>query len=834
MRIIFKFLVSILLFILMALLVINQARKGHLDKPIQHIVEYYFKLNHIDAKVNRLKVIGNQIKIDNIEINKNKVLFKLENILINSRIAFDYSESEFLSDIAVDQLIIKEDNNEFFHGKLKIDYDYHLIKDQSDVSMILDEVFYHDQVNKLADLTNGKIILKSNIKGKVTDYFIEALFDGNRVINLQTSQSLGVIVSGRAENFPIMLYKPFYYLCPDNKLLIFLNDFIKDGVIESGDISINLTEKDIKEKNYNKDNTHGFAKINSLKLVYNPGLPTLSEMQVDVLYAGTLVEFIMNKGNSTDISITEGLIRMDWKGQEDTVLVVKAKGKGKAKGLTDFISNNVHTELQKASIDLQKFTGNTSVDINILIPLKSKSKNTYDISAIIPNTDLSIFNNKIFLTKANIVGKYDGDTLKLNGTGRINEFKSKFNFCHNFTDSTEFDHKLNITTNVDISSNKPEKAGFISLLSGKAKVDFEYVNINKIGKITLASDLKDLEFYLDKLGIRKQIGETADLGVNGSLISTTNGSFDFKIEGSNGLNIKGKTSVHDNSIETITNNLNHKDTNISAKINSSKDLVDIHIRGKLLDLSNADMMQFLEKERNSGATEMDLAVNKVKLKKDIWLSDLRLNFKCNKVKCYSGHIKATIDSKIIDMQLTEDGEWEQWVITSSDAGALLKGIGIYDDMKSGNMKLIMRTNRKELRAGEIIPITNGKFEFERFILNKTSAITKLISFVSLPGFVGMISGNKNITFSNMAGEFTFQEGSLNIKSCKANGPFFSFTMQGLVNTSSRVVDLKGHVTPALYGISAAVSIVPIIGRLLAGDKNNAGFVSAPYKIKDSY
>lgn len=834
MRIVLKFSVVVLLFVLMAFLVINQARKGHLDKPIQYVVEYYFKLKNINAKINHLKIIGNQIKIDDIEINKNKISLKLENILVSSHFVFDYSESEFLSDIAVDQMIIKEDNKEFFHGKLKIDYDYHLIKDQSDVNMILDEVFYYDQVNKLADLVNGRITLKSNTKSKSTDYSIDALFDGNRVINLQTSQNSGITVSGRAENFPIMIYKPFHYLCPDNKLLIFLNDFIKDGVIESGEISINLTEKDIKEKNYNKDNTHGVAKINSLKLVYNSELPPLSEMQVDVLYSGTLVEFIMNKGNSTDIFLTEGLIRMDWKGQDDTVLVVNAKGKGKVKGLTDFISNNVHTELQKASIDLQKFTGNTSVDINILIPLKPKSKNTYDISAIIPNTDLSIFNDKIFLTKANIVGKYDGDTLKLTGTGKVNGFKSHFDFCQNFTDSTEFDHKLNITTNVALPSNKPEKVGFVSLLNGKAKIDFEYININKIGKITLASDLKELEFYLDKLGIRKQIGETADLVVNGSLISTTNGSFDFKIEGSNGLNIKGKTSVKDDSIETITNNLNHKDTNISAKINSSKDLVDIHIRGKLLDLSNADMMQFLEKERNSGATEMDLAVNKVKLKKDIWLSDLKLSFKCNKVKCYSGNIKASIDSKNVDMQLTEDGEWEQWVITSSDAGALLKGIGIYNDMKSGNMKLIMRTNRKELRAGEIIPITNGKFEFERFILNKTSAITKLISFVSLPGFVGMISGNKNITFSNMRGEFTFQEGSLNIKSCKANGPFFSFTMQGLVNTSSRVVDLKGHVTPALYGLSAAVSIVPIIGRLLAGDKNNAGFVSAPYKIKDSY
>lgn len=866
MKIIFKFLISVLLFFISVSLttffVIYQAKKGQLDRPIEYVLEYYLKLNNFDVKFNNLNLKGNQIKIDAVKITKNKATINLQNILINEDFVFNYMQSKFLVGVIVDKLMIKENKGEkdiesnnaddLVHGKLNLNYQYYVTSDSSNCNIFLDNVSYQQGNEKLTVLANGQITLKTNSHNQKKDYSIEAIFDDERIVKFDASQNLlpsdatesesesdpsnlAFLLSGDVKNFPIAIYKPFYYLYPENKLLIFLKDFIQSGVIDSSKIKVRLTKKDVKEKNYNKDNIEGLTKISGLKLVYNPILPPISGMQIDVLQNGIVSDFVIKKGNSSHIAITEGVIHMDWKGHDDTVLLLEAKGRGGVKGLTDFIPEAVHTDLKKIAIDLEKFTGVAKVDVNILIPLKQGSRNTYDIKAVIPSTDLSIFDDKILLTKANIVGQYNGDSLKVKGMGKINGFKSKFDFHQNFVDFSEFDHRLVIDTDVDLSGTKAQKVGFISLLSGNSKVNFEYINTNKIGKIAINAGIKDLEFYLDKLGIHKQVGEEADLSINGNLTSTTKGQFDFKISGSNGLKISGVSNFSDNLVEIIVNNLSHKNTKISAKISSSKDLINVDVKGQILDLSSADMMQFLEKERNSGATVMSLSVDKVKLKQDIWLDGLKLNFKCNKTKCYQGAIKAGINSKTLDIKLVENKEeWEQWVITSNNAGDLLKGVGIYNDMKSGNIKLILKTSRKEIRAGEVIPITNGKFEFERFILNKTPAITKLISFISLPGFISTIIGNNNITFLDMNGEFTFQEEMLNIRSCKANGPFFNFTMQGNVNTLNKVVDLRGHVTPAFYGLSSVVSMIPVIGKIIAGDKHNAGFVSAPYKIKDSY
>ena len=78
-------------------------------------------------------------------------------------------------------------------------------------------------------------------------------------------------------------------------------------------------------------------------------------MQIDLSQKGMISEFIINKANSTDILISNGLIYMDWKGQENTKLLITAKAQGPTRALTDFISINTHKALSQASIDLKKF-----------------------------------------------------------------------------------------------------------------------------------------------------------------------------------------------------------------------------------------------------------------------------------------------------------------------------------------------------------------------------------------------------------------------------------------------------------------------------------------------
>lgn len=58
-----------------------------------------------------------------------------------------------------------------------------------------------------------------------------------------------------------------------------------------------------------------------------------------------------------------------------------------------------------------------------------------------------------------------------------------------------------------------------------------------------------------------------------------------------------------------------------------------------------------------------------------------------------------MDSKIgtrgVEVLLSVNGSKEEWVVKCSNAGALLKGIGDYDSMKSDNLILNVHASRKE-------------------------------------------------------------------------------------------------------------------------------------------
>jgi hypothetical protein len=176
---------------------------------------------------------------------------------------------------------------------------------------------------------------------------------------------------------------------------------------------------------------------------------------------------------------------------------------------------------------------------------------------------------------------------------------------------------------------------------------------------------------------------------------------------------------------------------------------------------------------------------------------------------------------------------EEWVITSNNAGAVFKGIGLYNNMKTGSMILVLNTSRKELKPGEIVPILDGSFTFKKFAVVDTPVLTRMVSFISLPGFVNFMRNNKDVVFKEMTGNFDYNNDMVKFYNAYAEGPFFDFTMKGEVDTKKRKVKLKGNVVPSLYGINTMMKYVPLVGNLLSKGRRK-GIVTAPYTIEQNY
>ena len=96
-------------------------------------------------------------------------------------------------------------------------------------------------------------------------------------------------------NIPLLFYKLLDKILPENKLLVFLNEFIKDGHIQNGTIFFDPSVKNAEKTIVGK------VKISKLDLAYAEEYPVIKGMDVDVDIQGSKVKFHINRAHSSDI-----------------------------------------------------------------------------------------------------------------------------------------------------------------------------------------------------------------------------------------------------------------------------------------------------------------------------------------------------------------------------------------------------------------------------------------------------------------------------------------------------------------------------------------------------
>lgn len=831
MKIIIKLLSIILLLAAIAFGLISAANNGALDKQIKVGLQYYFSNLGVKAKFYNLKFKNGTISASKLNIQAGTGITQINNVKLQTSLSSNFQLSIKLQ--PTNLKIIDENSKKIMEASVNGS----LIADINGIQKAELSLPKINIIETIKDINNKQIqdgsahfIYSNNLNQSILKGDLQ--FGKSIRLSISPSEKQQDNLHLHAENIPLLFYKIADKMLPNNGLLEFFKSSIQDGYIKNADINFNNNTA-----NLSKESLNGKAKILKLDYKYDDYFPILSSIDVDVIIEGAKTQFIINQAYSSEILLSNGTINMDWKGQEDTTLYINITANGPTKSLTDFIHQDDHESMNKANIDLRKIKGKVNTTIYIEIPLKPGTKNLYDIRAEIPNASLNIFKGYVRLEKAKISGVFNGEQLKLHGVGKLNSFNTNLNFVYNVENQSEFNHKLDIKTHFKTKASKTkkeQKIAFISLLGGDSIVDVQYLNKDSKGYIKVDSDISNLELYFDKLGIRKAKNAPARVKVDGLFEDPTQGIINFHTYNDKNLSIKGDVTIENNEAKIDLEEIKNKGTNINGKIHLFNDEVIAELRGKTLDLSDADMLQFLEKERDGGNSKLRINIDRVKLKNNVWLDDLKLMFKCDNTRCYSGYIDSKIGSRDIEMLLTAENDREDWLIKCGNAGAFLKGLGAYDSMKSGSMVLKINTSRKEVRPGEIIPILDGTFTFERFKLQDTPAITRLVSFVSLPGFISIISGNKDIAFSGMNGNFSFENNLLKISNSFATGPYFDFSMKGSIDTKNRLLDLKGHVNPALYGASKIIGSIPIVGRIFTGNKKHRGLVSGTYKMQEKY
>jgi len=265
------------------------------------------------------------------------------------------------------------------------------------------------------------------------------------------------------------------------------------------------------------------------------------------------------------------------------------------------------------------------------------------------------------------------------------------------------------------------------------------------------------------------------------------------------------------------------------------DLVDIAIGGGDVDVEpwmaedNAPPKDdaTLEREENTPQRPFRLvapALNSVRVAEDRSLSNVRVELYHDPMWWDVIDLSATLPGGApltLSYRPVEGGE-HRLSAETTDGGAALRALDIYDSIKGGTLKITGKVKDNEPRR----PL-RGKLEAGSFRLLNTPFFVRFLSVAALTGLIDVLSG-EGFYFDGATARFTKTRGLIDVKKFRSAGPSIGLTSSGSIDLDRDKIELEGVIVPA-YALNSILGNIPVLGPLLQGGEGE-GLFSATYKI----
>ena len=212
--------------------------------------------------------------------------------------------------------------------------------------------------------------------------------------------------------------------------------------------------------------------------------------------------------------------------------------------------------------------------------------------------------------------------------------------------------------------------------------------------------------------------------------------------------------------------------------------------------------------------------------KDVYLdneniiSDLKGNFYIENNKIHQANISAFFDNnEKLTFTINTNNDEKITTLFSSKAKPLVKRYKFIKGYEDGYL---------DFYSSKINNISKSKLKIYDFKLKELPVLTKLLTLASLQGIADLLSG-EGIRFDEMEMNFKNSSNLMTIDELYAIGPAISILMSGYIE-EEKLVSLRGTLVPATT-INKTVSSIPVLGKILVGDKTGEGVFGVSFKIK---
>ncbi len=576
------------------------------------------------------------------------------------------------------------------------------------------------------------------------------------------------------------------------------------------------------------------------------------------------IKFVINKINffSDKVSVK----------QKKDVFYVEGIVKNKESILSNKLLNILNVNFKNLSFDNTIFNSNNNFNFEINKQFKLKNiflKSDISLDKVKYKVENSIsdylptVNEEVVLKNHRLKLTYNKHTLSIIGEGQI---KLERNFDRIDYIIKKNNNDLNIQSNLILDGIKLKNHNFIEVLFPSANKQLylknQKINIKYNNKKLLLSGEGEIKFDNEFENIKYLIA-TNDRKVNFDLdLNLYNTNFEI-----NFLNYK-KRNKKNTQLKIVGNYDQYKNlslNNLSIIENKNKILVNNLILNKnnlindldyikfdYLDTENKLNNYFIKKIKkdnyvlkglsfNANTFITNLLENNEKTKNKIFQTNIILNINLEEVSLdelnYISDLKGNLfikDNSVIDANVsavfdnknnlsftinTDAANNKITTLYSSRAKPLVKRYKFIKGFEEGYIDFY--SSKKD-------NISQSKLNIYDFKLKELPVLTKILTLASLQGIADILSG-EGIRFDELEMNFRNEGNLMTIDEFYAIGPAISVLMNGYVE-ENKIISLRGTLVPATT-INKTISTIPVLGKLLVGDKTGEGVFGVSFKIK---
>ena len=343
-------------------------------------------------------------------------------------------------------------------------------------------------------------------------------------------------------------------------------------------------------------------------------------------------------------------------------------------------------------------------------------------------------------------------------------------------------------------------------------------------------NLKNNSLLIDFLDFKKEEGLSSLISIKGSFAKNNQIRFDLinLKENNNEISIKGLNLNKNFKIINIENfNLNYENNKkILNKLKLKKDNSKFIIQGDSFDASKIINTIMDSDDENSPIfqnlnSKINIKIKKTYIDEVNYINNLygNINFIDNKIDDLN--LESTFSNKKrINLSIKTKNNSE--IITKLFTAYPKPIVKRYDFIKGFEEGYLDFYSSK--KGG----ISNSVLVIDNFKVKEVPIFAKLLSLASLQGVADLLTG-EGIRFTDFEMSFSNKKGITTIEEMYAIGPAVSILMEGYIE-NKKLVSLRGTLVPATT-INRSISSIPLLGKILIGDKTGEGVFGVSFKIK---